>query len=168
MTLDDIPGGSLCVIDTNVLLYAEHGASGQAQRLLRRCALGELTGVLPEPVWLEVTHKLMLAEAMMIGLVAGGNPAARLAEKPDAVRALSLYRAKVKALVDMGLGFEACTLPDLTDAAFGLQQKYGLLTNDSLVLAVAIRREADAIVSTDKGFQSIKEIPVYRPTDFRI
>jgi predicted nucleic acid-binding protein len=104
----------------------------------------------------------------MKGLVAGGNPAARLAEKPDAVRALSLYRAKVKALVDMGLGFEPCTLSDLTDAAFGLQQKYGLLTNDSLVLAVAIRREADAIVSTDKGFQSIKEIPVYRPTDFRI
>ena len=36
MNLDDIPAGSLCVIDTNVLLYAEQGASLQAQRLLRR------------------------------------------------------------------------------------------------------------------------------------
>lgn len=38
MNLDDIPSGSLCVIDANVLLYAEQGVSGQAQRLLRRCS----------------------------------------------------------------------------------------------------------------------------------
>jgi type II secretory ATPase GspE/PulE/Tfp pilus assembly ATPase PilB-like protein len=39
MNLDDIPGGSLCVLDTNVLLYAEQGVSLQAQRLVRRiCA----------------------------------------------------------------------------------------------------------------------------------
>lgn len=50
MSLDDIPGGSLCVIDTNVLLYAEKGVSGQAQRLLRRCSKGELIGTLPQNV----------------------------------------------------------------------------------------------------------------------
>ena len=67
MNLDDIPGGSLCVVDTNVLLYAEQGVSSQAQRLIRRCASGELKGVLPQTVWQELTHKLMLAEAMMRG-----------------------------------------------------------------------------------------------------
>ena len=36
MNLDDIPSGSLCVIDTNILIYAEQRASLQAQRLLRR------------------------------------------------------------------------------------------------------------------------------------
>ena len=35
MNLDKIPAGSLCIIDTNVLLYAEQGASEQARRLLR-------------------------------------------------------------------------------------------------------------------------------------
>ena len=34
---DDILNGSLCVLDTNVLLYAEQGLSAQSQRLLRRC-----------------------------------------------------------------------------------------------------------------------------------
>ena len=63
MNLDDIPNGSLCVIDTNVLLYAEQGVSDQAQRLLRRCSMGELIGTLPQTVWQELTHKLMLAEA---------------------------------------------------------------------------------------------------------
>ena len=43
MNFDDIPAGSLCVVDTNVLLHAE-GVSDQARRLLRRCSKGELIG----------------------------------------------------------------------------------------------------------------------------
>jgi predicted nucleic acid-binding protein len=167
MNLDDIPAGSLCVIDTNVLLYAEQGVSAQAQRLLRRCALGELKGVLPQTVWQEVTHKLMLAEAFMKGLIASGNPAARLAEKPEVVRALSLYQAKVRALVEVGLAFEPCTMADLMVAGFSLQQRYGLLTNDAVVLAVAIRLAAEALASADKGFAGIAEVPVYSPNDLR-
>ncbi len=34
MNLDDIQNGSLCVIDTNILIFAEQGVSTQAQRLL--------------------------------------------------------------------------------------------------------------------------------------
>lgn len=168
VNLDDIPGGSLCVIDTNVLLYAEQGVSDQAQRLLRRCARGELSGLLPQTVWQEVTHKLMLAEAMTKGLISGGNPAGRLAAKPEAIRSLSLYRAKVQALVDLGIGFESCTLTDLTKSAFGLQEKYGLLTNDAVVLAVAIRLKADALVSSDKAFHEVNEVAVHAPTDLRM
>lgn len=168
MNLDDIPSGRLCVIDTNILLYAEQGVSDQSQRFIRRCARGDLVGTLPQTVWQELTHKLMLAEAMMKGLVSGGNPAARLAAKPEAVRGLSLYRAKVQALVDLGLGFEPCTLDDLVKTAFKLQEKYALLTNDAVVLAVAIRLKADALVSSDKAFQSATEIAVHSPTDLRM
>lgn len=168
MNLDDIPSGSLCVIDTNILLYAEQGVSDQAQRLIRRCARGDLIGTLPQTVWQEVTHKLMLAEAMTKGLVSGGNPAARLAAKPEAVRGLSLYRAKVQALVDLGFKFEPCTLDDLVKAAFKLQEEYALLTNDAVVLAVAIRLTADALASGDKAFQSVTEVAVHSPTDLRM
>ena len=85
MNLDDIPAGSLCVVDTNVLLYAEQGASIQAQRFIRRCSSGEIKATLPQTVWQEFTHKLMLAEAMMRGLTSGGNPAKRLASRPEAI-----------------------------------------------------------------------------------
>jgi len=168
INLDDIQSGSLCVIDTNVLLYAEQSVSDQAQRLIRRCAQGELSGVLPQTVWQELTHKLMLAEAMMKGLIAEGKPAARLAAKPDIIRGLSLYRAKVNALVDLGLGFVACTLDDLTKTAFKMQEKYGLLTNDAVVLAVAIRLKADVLVSSDKAFHGVTEVKVHYPTDLRL
>jgi predicted nucleic acid-binding protein len=168
VNLDDIPNGSLCVIDSNILIYAEEGVSNQAQRLLRRCARGELSGVLPQTVWQEVTHKLMLAEAMMKGVISGGNPASRLSSKPETIKELSLYRAKVQALVELGLGFETCTLKDLTKTAFGLQEKYGLLTNDAVVLAVAIRLKADALVSGDKAFHGVTEVAVHAPTDLRL
>ena len=168
VNLDDIESGSLCVIDTNVLLYAEQGVSDQAQRLIRRCAKGDLIGTLPQTVWQELTHKLMLAEAMMKGLISGSNPASRLAAKPEAIRGLSLYRAKVQALMDLGLRFEACTLSDLTKTGFKLQEKYGLLTNDAVVLAVAIRLKADTLVSSDKAFHPVTELTVHYPTDLRL
>ena len=165
MSLDDIPGGSLCVIDTNVLLYAERGASEQSRRLLRRCSQGEITGALPEIVWHELTHRLMLLEATMKHVISPRNQVASLAEKPDIVRGLSLYRSKVRTLFDMGLRFECCTHDDLLDSGFALQSRYGLLTNDSLILAVAIRLDADCLVSSDKAFQTVEEIPVVAPSD---
>lgn len=168
MNLDDISSGSLCVIDTNVLLYAEQGVSDQARRLLRRCSKGELTGILPQPIWQEFTHRLMLTEAAMKHGRSPGNPAALLAGKPEIVRGLSLYQSKVRNLLGIGLRFESCTQDDLLQSAFALQRRHGLLTNDSVILAMAIRLEADCLVSSDKGFQAIEEIAVFAPSDLRI
>ncbi len=153
MNLDDIPASSLCVLDTNVLLYAEQGASLQAQRLLRRIEKRDLLGVLPQTVWQELTHKLMLAEALMLGHISGGNPARQLSSKPDVVKRLSLYREKVKALLTLGLRFEACTKTDVTDKALKLQERYGVLANDSVILAVAVRLKADVLVSASAHFE---------------
>ena len=55
VNLDDISNGSLCVMDTNVLLYAEQGVSVQSKRPLRRMSTGELSGLLPQPAWLELS-----------------------------------------------------------------------------------------------------------------
>jgi predicted nucleic acid-binding protein len=53
-------------------------------------------------------------------------------------------------------------------AAFRLQEKYGLLTNDAMVLGIAIRLKADALVSHDKAFRSVTGLPVHYPTDLRL
>lgn len=168
MNLDDVPAGSLCVLDTNVLLYAEQGVSLQAQRLLKRIERQDVLGVLPQAVWQELAHKLMLAEALMRGQISGGNPARQLSSKPEVVKQLTLYREKLKALLTVGLGFESCTRKDVVDDALQLQGRHGLLTNDSIILAVAIRLEADALVSADARFQGIEEISVYAPSDLML
>ena len=49
-----------------------------------------------------------------------------------------------------------------------MQKRHGLLTNDSVVLAMAIRLEADCLVSNDKRFQVVDEIAVFAPSDLRL
>ena len=100
MNLDDIPSGSLCVLDTNILIYAEQRASLQSERLMRRIEEQDVIGVLPQPVWQETMHRLMITEAIMLGHIRGPNPARQLAEKPDVVKKLTIYRDKVRALSD--------------------------------------------------------------------
>ena len=168
MNLDDIPSGSLCVLDTNVLIYAEQGVSLQAQRLLRRIEELDVTGVLPQPVWQETMHRLMVTEAIMLGHVRGANPARQLAAKPEVVKGLTMYRDKVRALVMLGLGFEPCHDDDLLDKALEIQERFGLLTNDSLIAAMALRMEADALVSADSRFQVVKELKLYAPSDVKL
>lgn len=168
MNLDDIRSGSLCVIDTNILLYAEQGLSSQAQRLLRRCSTGELIGVLPQTVWQELTHKLMLAEALMVGRISDRQPARELARQPDLIRKLSIFQEKTAALQDLGLRFEPCTRKDLLEDALEFQRKYGLLTKDSVLLATALRIGAEVLVSAGGAFQGIPEAVIASPSDLRI
>jgi predicted nucleic acid-binding protein len=107
----------------------------------------------------------MIADARAAGLASGSNPARRLASRPEMVRALGVYRDKVLALARLGVGFEPCGRDDLFDAAFGFQRRYGLLTNDSVLLAVALRLKADALATADEALAAVTEISVYRPSD---
>jgi predicted nucleic acid-binding protein len=167
MNLDDIQSGSLCVVDTNVLLYAEQGTSHQSQRLLKRCATGDLLITLPQIVWHELAHKLMLAEAIMNGSISGPNPARKLARRPDVVKRLGLYKEKISALDKLGLGFESCTSADFFETAFDYQERYGLLMNDSLILAAALRLKADLLVTADTAFRNVVELQVAMPSDLK-
>lgn len=168
MNLDDIPSGSLCVLDTDILIYAEQRASLQTERLLRRIEEHDVTGVLPQPVWQETMHRLMIIEAIMLGHIRGPNPARQLAEKPDVVKKLTLYRDKVEALVTLGLGFEPCHKTDLMGKALEIQELHGLLTNDSLIAAIALRIGANVLASADARFQALKQLRTYAPSDLKL
>jgi len=168
MNLDDIPNASHCVVDTNILLYAEQGVSNQAQRLLRRCSTGDLSCVLPQTVWHELTHRLMLAEAQMLGRISGPNAGRKLARLPDVIKSLGLYRDKIQSLINLGLGFEPCTREDFFEDAFHYQEKYGLLTNDSVILATAVRIGAEVLVTADAVFRKVTELSVAMPSDIQL
>jgi predicted nucleic acid-binding protein len=152
--------GSTCVLDTNVLIYAQQGASAQAVSIVKRCAAAEITGILPSIVWEELCHKLMVAEAVAAGSVTGPNPSRKLAEHPELVRGLAAYRESLAALGAMGLHFEAVSREDVLSAALGLQKQYGLLTNDSIIAACALRLGVDYLVTSDSAFAQILELKV--------
>jgi predicted nucleic acid-binding protein len=84
------------------------------------------------------------------------------------VKKLTIYRDKVRALMTLGLRFEPCHESDLLAKALELQERYGLLTNDSLIAAIALRMEADVLASPDTRFQAIKELRTYAPSDVKL
>ena len=63
----------------------------------------------------------MIIEAIMLGHIRGPNPARQLAEKPDVVKKLTIYRDKLRALMTLGLGFEPCHESDLLGKALEIQ-----------------------------------------------
>ena len=144
----EIPSGSICVLDTNVLLYAHQNASPAASLVLRRCASADIIGILPSAVWEELCHRLMVAEAVATGRITGPNPARRLAEHPEIVRGLTLYRGRIAELSAMGLRFEPVRREDVLTGAIDMQKRHGLLTNDSIIAACAMRLGADCLRRT--------------------
>jgi len=115
-------------------------------------------------VWQELAHKLMLAEAMMLGRISGPNPARQLAKKAKVIQNLSIYREKIAALQDLGLGFESCKKEDVIGGV-ETQNKYGLLIKDAILLNIALRIEADVVVSKNTVFHTIEHITNASPSD---
>ena len=105
----------------------------------------------------------MVEEARANGL-AGSNPARALARRPELVRRLRTYADDVRDLLAGDLSIEAIR-PEDFHVALELQRQHGLLTNNSLNLAVAKRLGIQEIVTADAGFDAVPGLVVYKPTD---
>jgi len=142
------------------MLYAHQQASAAATEVLRRCAAADLIGILPSAVWEELCHRLMVAEAVATGRIAGPNPARKLAEHPETVRELGAYRRSLQDLAALGLRFEPVHRDDVLGVALDLQKRYGMLTKDSIIAACAIRLGAQYLVTSDAGYLPVTELGV--------
>ena len=80
------------------------------------------------------------------------------------VRQLSVYAEDVRDLIDGGLIIEPVRPEDFL-VALEIQEQHGLLTNDSLNLAVAKRLGIREIATADKAFDSVQGAIVYKPED---
>jgi predicted nucleic acid-binding protein len=164
MNLDALPVGENIVLDTNVLVYALQKISGQCQRLLERCAREEIRGIIPLPVLAETIHQLMIYEARDNQWIRGSNPARQLAEQPERVCALSRYESLIRDLMGMNIALDPVDYEDVL-SALSIQRQAGLLTNDALLVAVALRLRVSAVASADRSLARARGITLYSPDD---
>jgi predicted nucleic acid-binding protein len=162
--LSSIPAGAWVVIDTNILVYASQQRSLECVELLRRCASGELQGVVPVPMVAELVHSLMLIEARENNWIEPANAARALAERPDLVRRLIRYEIQTREFFGIGLKIEPVGAADILEA-MRIQKEAGLLTNDALLLAVAQRLGCEAVASSDKAIARAPGFMVHAPGD---
>lgn len=164
MMLDEIPPREVVLIDANIFLYALERASEQCTRFLIRCSELEVFGFITSHILAEVMHRLMMAEARDNNWITRANPARQLSHQPEKIRKLHRYSQVVKGLLASGVQFEPVQAADFI-IGMQAQQEFGLLTNDSILVAVADRLGIKAIASSDKMLASLKGIKVYSPGD---
>ena len=164
MKLSLIKNDEEVFIDTNILVYANQRKSDECKKLLRRCAVREVKGIVAMPVVAELAHALMIMEARENGWIERGNPARALSERPEIVRRLNAYQTQLHEFLGIGLRIEPAVRIDIL-GMMSIQREFGLLTNDALLLAVARRLNCRSVVTADKAFDRVTGFLVYSPDD---
>ena len=167
MNLTEIPNGERVLLDSNILIYAASGDSRQCVNLFERCRNETIQGYITTVTVAECCHRWMMLEAVRNGFIPSSNPARALSSKPAVVTNLSDYATRVHGLIGGTLQVRSIEAMDFV-AALHLQKQWGVLTNDSLQLAVAERLGIKAIASADAGFDSVQGLIVYKPSDLTI
>ncbi len=162
--LAEIPAGTSVFLDATIFLYHFAGASRSCRSLLSRCEAGLLQAVTSTVAVAEVTHRLMTIEAVARGLVAPGNVVKKLRGRPEIVRQLSLYQEQAEKIPRMGVEVVPLDRRLLAIAA-PLRTRYGLLTNDSILLATALDRGITAFASADRDFERVDTVQLFYPPD---
>jgi predicted nucleic acid-binding protein len=161
--LPKIPAGSNVFLDANILIYALGARSAECLSLLHRCASEEITGVTSLHVISEVTHRLMMKEAQAKGL-AGADPRKTLNKHPERVRQLVDYWKETERLLSLNL----LILPLEENAIHAAQLervRYGLLNNDSLIVACMRLYGISQLATHDAGFERVSSISAFSPAD---
>ena len=164
MRLDEIEPGRECFIDANIFIYHFTGVSEECGDFLTRCEEGILKGVTCTNVILEVLHRLMMVEAVRKQIVDPPNILKKLQRNPDKVKQLSDYGANAEKIVAMGIAIVPISWETIIKSRT-VRTHYGLMVNDSLVIAAMQGEGINALASNDEGFGRVDEIDLYRPTD---
>jgi predicted nucleic acid-binding protein len=164
MRLERIPSAAPVFLDANIFIYHFTGVSAQCTALLVRCEGGEVQGVTGAHVLAEVAHRLMTIEAVRKGLVKTGNVSGKLQAHPEVVRRLTDYQANLDTLLVIGLRVLTLSADDLV-ASGPIRRTTGLLTNDSLSVAILRRERIRALATAARGFGRVSDLRVYLPTD---
>jgi len=163
-TLDAIPSGSRVFLDATVFIYHFTGHSLECRRLFERCERGELGGVTCSAAVAEVTHRLMMIEAVSRGLVTAGHVVRKLRERPDDVRQLHVHQTQIDRIALMGVEVAPVDLDTMVRSAH-FRCRYGLLTSDSIVAACADALSIRLLASADPDFAVIDGLALHCPGD---
>ena len=161
--IENLPAGTHLFLDANIFIYAFLRHSNQCRDLLGRCATEQVLGSTTLDVVNEVTHRMMLAEALGSGII-----------KRDSVRDLRGKWREIAKLTEywtQTAGIFSLNILVLTSdearlrRAQTMRTRHGLLTNDSLIVAAMDEYGIDSLATRDDDFDHISDLTVYKPTD---
>ena len=106
----------------------------------------------------------MVLEALQKGLITGGQPARKLKEQPEIIKGLREYNQSVQQIPRMRIRVRTITSA-IVRASEAIRVQEGLMTNDSVTMALMRKMGLTDVATADADFNNISHIRVYQPGD---
>lgn len=165
-TFRHIGANAEVMLDANVVVYAlfpQTQFHDVCKQLLVRGAKGEIRLHLVVNAAADVIHRAMVLEALAQGqFQKSGEVVNHLKQNPQTIQNLSLYKTILRDLVQARINILSLTYRDLHTSK-QYRDNYGLMTNDSIILAVMKRERIQHLATNDADFERIPGIAVRVP-----
>ena len=165
MPISGIPAGERVFLDANVQVYHFLQVEPLAQicrALFRRIARREIEAFTSADVAADVIHRAMVTEAVAKLGLQPGDAVSYLKAHPQAVRELQQYKTIPHEFTLARIHILAVTYREIHNSK-QFRDEYGMLTNDSVILAVMRRHKLVHLVTNDDDFKRVSEIKVWLP-----
>lgn len=161
----DIPDGSEVFVDANIFVYHFSGPTDLTEscsEFLQRIAEAKLSAHTSTLALAETLHRLMIIEASSKLHLEPKGAVRHLKTHPSDAKTLTGHLVTIEAVLAMGVK----ALPiEIEDVVRGndLKKEFGLLTNDSINLAVMGRHRLKHLATNDLDFERVPGLTVWRP-----
>lgn len=163
--LADIPAGTQVFVDTNIfaLYYVDQGVLGQACRdFLIRTTRQDVLGVTSVAVVADTIHRVMVAEAAAHLSLSSQKTVEHLQKHPEVIQKLTRHLAVASDMHRLGINILPITYKELHGSK-SIRSSFGLMTNDSLIVAVMYANKLRHLATHDAGFARVTGLQVWRP-----
>ena len=163
--LTKLPRGVSVFVDANILVYhfAQMPPLAEAcKAFFERVSRLEIRAFTSAHVAADVIHRIMLAEAIATLGLASRDAVSYLKSHPDAVKQLQWYRTIPSDIAQARVHILDVTYREL-HASKRYRADYGLLTGDSIILALMEKHKLIHLVTNDPDFERVPGIRVWMP-----
>ncbi len=167
MTFVDIPAGTRLFVDANVMTYYLLRVMpfyDLCDPLFRKAARREVFLHTSASVAADVIHRAMLSEAIARYNLPPREVVGFLKTHPDMVRQLEKYKQVPGWFTQARIDILPVTYQEIHGSKL-FRDNYGLLANDSILLAVMARERLTDLATNDPDFRRVPGIRLWTPTE---
>jgi len=165
MTFANIPAGIDVFADANVLSYYFLRVMPfyeLCDPLFRKAARREINLHTSVGVAADVVHRAMVSEAIVRFDLQPGEQVPFLKAHPEVVKQLEKYKSVPGWFTQARVDILPVTYREIHNSK-QFRDDYGLLTNDSIILAVMARYKITHLATNDRDFRRVPGIRVWKP-----
>jgi len=165
-SLKNIPDNISVFVDANIFIYhfcgPQNELSNHCSDFLLKVENEQIQAITSTLVLAEVLHRAMIFEAIGKTGLSPQGAMNKLKKSPKLVKSLNRYLEIPNIITDIGIQVVTISLPTILNST-EWRRNYGILVNDSIILATMMHYKTQHLVTNDSDFDNISEITVWKP-----